>query len=198
MSTKAAPKKTPSKKTATTAAKPDAKPAKATSSKAEAAPIPRGTTPFNLRRILVPTDFSELSKKALAYAIPFAAQFGATIHLAHVVQFAYLGTEAGIVEFPVPEKEMRAASVKRLETWSKTLVPANIPVERHVLVGQPVWEIVDLIKRANIDLAIISTHGYTGLKHVLLGSVAENIVRHADCPVLTVHLEEHDFVKVKL
>lgn len=179
------------------AAKPAAKTAKAAAPKGtpKAAPS-RASTPFNLRRILVPTDFSELSKKALAYAIPFATQFGATIHLAHVVQFAYLGTEAGIVEFPVPEKEMRAASVKRLQTWAKTLVPPGLAVEQHVLVGQPVWEIVDLIKRSNIDLAIISTHGYTGLKHVLLGSVAENIVRHADCPVLTVRLEEHDFVKV--
>lgn len=189
MSTKPTAKKPASAKSAVKPANPAAKAAP------KAAPS-RGSTPFNLRRILVPTDFSELSKKALAYAIPFATQFGATIHLAHVVQFAYLGTEAGIVEFPVPEKEMRAASVKRLETWAKTLVPAGIPVERHVLVGQPVWEIVDLIKSSNIDLAIISTHGYTGLKHVLLGSVAENIVRHADCPVLTVHLEEHDFVKV--
>jgi universal stress protein A len=61
--------------------------------------------------------------------------------------------------------------------------------------GRPAYEIVEAAKRLDTDLIIISTHGHTGLKHVFLGSTAENVVRYAPCPVLTVREHEHEFVK---
>jgi universal stress protein A len=156
-----------------------------------------GTQPaFKLTKILVPIDFSDCSKKALQYAVPFAKEFGATIALLHVVQInSPAGPEFGAIDFPLIQADLRKDAEKQLAELAATDVQEQAAVETLVRSGQEVMEIVDAAKELESDLIIISTHGRTGLKHVFMGSVAENVVRLAPCPVLVVREHEHDFVK---
>ncbi len=151
---------------------------------------------FHLKTILVPIDFSEPSHKALRYAMPFAAQFGARIILLHVVEPFVLPTDLAYV--PVEMQETHAAvqanAQQKLEQLQSQLLAPPLQSELLVRVGAPWQEINEVASAREVDLIILSTHGYTGLKHVLLGSVAERIMRHAPCPVLVVREREHDFV----
>ena len=149
---------------------------------------------FKLRKILVPIDFSDCSKKALQYAIPFARQFNASIVLLHVIQINFVGGEFGSIDFPLLENELQASRSKQLEAFARDEIRRQVPTETLLRVGQPVNEIVLAAKKLEIDLIILSTHGHTGLKHVFLGSTSENVVRYAPCPVLTVREHEHDFI----
>ncbi len=151
-------------------------------------------SPFKLRRILVPLDFSDCSKKALQYAIPLAQQFNASIILLHVVQINFVGGEFGSIDFPLLENELRECRSKQLEAFARDQIRQRVPTETLLRIGAPVSEIVLAAKKLEVDLIIISTHGHTGLKHVFMGSTTENVVRYAPCPVLTVREHEHDFV----
>jgi nucleotide-binding universal stress UspA family protein len=152
--------------------------------------------PFKLTKILVPIDFSDCSKKALQYAVPFARQFGASITLVHVVHVNYVGgPEVGALDFPLIEVELRKSAEKQLAAFAATEVQTQNTTETLVRIGQEVVEIISAAKELESDLIIISTHGRTGLKHVFMGSVAENVVRLAPCPVLVVREHEHEFLK---
>ena len=152
-------------------------------------------TPFSLKDILVPIDFSDCSKKALRYAVPFAKQFGATITLLHVVHVNYsAGPEFGAIDFPLIEADLRKSAEKQLAELAATEIQQQAPAQTLVLIGQEVAEIVDSARKLKSDLIIISTHGRTGLKHVFMGSVAENVIRRATCPVLVVREQEHEFI----
>lgn len=146
--------------------------------------------PFQIKTILVPLDFSSFSRQALASAIPLAQKFGAKLVLVHVYQ-------------PLADPDAFAVSPAcagldaRLHEELRSLVgpPVRDPeapllVETVVRLGQPYEEIVNAAKVANADIIVIATHGHTGLKHVLLGSTTELVVRHADCPVLVVRERE--------
>jgi universal stress protein A len=147
-----------------------------------------------LSNILVPIDFSACSKKALQYAIAFAKQFQARLTLLHVVQVNYAYGEFAAIDYPLLEKQMREAGEKQLAKLVAEETEGIVPTHTIVWTGSPASEIVQTAKRLAVDLIIISTHGYTGLKHVFLGSTTESVVRHAPCPVLTVRQHEHDFV----
>jgi nucleotide-binding universal stress UspA family protein len=150
---------------------------------------------FALREILVPIDFSECSRKALQYAVPLARQFGSRLQLVHVLPVHYfVGSEFGPVDVPVPEQELRENSARALDRLCREEIGAAVPVITRVCRGQPVHEIVELARREGVDLILLSTHGHTGFKHVLLGSVAENVVRYAPCPVLVVREHQREFV----
>ena len=150
---------------------------------------------FRIGRILVPMDFSDHSNKALRYARPFAEQFGAQITLLHVIEPVVLPTDFGYVPAtPVDIDEQRMADARKKLGSIAAELGANVPVDVVVRLGRSWKEIVDTAKSKNMDLLIIATHGYTGLKYALLGSVAEKIIRHAPCPVLVVRAEEHDFI----
>jgi len=151
---------------------------------------------FRLQTILVPVDFSPFSTKSLDYAVAFAAQFRATIVLLHVVEPVvypenYVTLPA--VSDDLQQSLMRSAEQKLAEQCRqlKSLPTQVKPMTR---LGRPFTEIAEAAKELPADLIIISTHGYTGLKHVLLGSTAERVVRHAPCPVLTLRDPEHDFI----
>ena len=150
---------------------------------------------FRLKKILVPTDFSECSRKALQYALPFARQFGASITLLHVVQINYSGAEFAPVDYPLLERQMLETGEKQLGELGRITLPEDVLGHTVVRLGRPALEIAETAKKEEIDLIIMSTHGRTGLKHVFLGSTAENVVRHAPCPVLTVREHEHEFVR---
>jgi nucleotide-binding universal stress UspA family protein len=148
-----------------------------------------------LKKILVPIDFSKCSLKAITYAVAFARQFGAEISLLYVVQPYYVpGDYAGGLDYAALEKEIEENSDRRLNELAKKVIGTKAKYKVLLQVGRPVDEITRCAEELNTDLIIISTHGHTGLKHVVLGSTAENVVRHAPCPVLTVRVEEHEFV----
>jgi universal stress protein A len=152
-------------------------------------------SPFVLKRVLVPVDFSPCSRKALQYAVAFARQFQAHLTLLHVIPTNYfIGSEFGPIDFPLPAKELRECSERELAALAARDVGASAPVETVVRQGQPVQEIVQFAHEAESDLIVLSTHGRTGLKHVLMGSVTENVVRYAPCPVLVVREFEHEFL----
>lgn len=152
-------------------------------------------TPFSLKKILVPIDFSECSKKALRYAVPLAQQFGASVSLLYVIPANYPVGEFGMIDFAYFEKEMRTSGEKQLAELVQTEVGSKVPSSTRVRVGRPVAQVLAHAQEEGVDLIVVSTHGHTGLRHVLLGSVAENIVRYSPCPVLVVREHEHEFLK---
>ena len=153
-----------------------------------------GALPFQIGKILVPIDFSECSKKALQYALPFARQCHASIWLLNVVRLVYPTGELGTMAPPLSEAEATESSRAALDQLVRSAIGEKVPTAVLVRVGLPAEEIILAARELGMDLIIISTHGHTGLKHVLLGSTAEQVVRRAPCPVLTVREHEHDFV----
>ena len=140
------------------------------------------TTPKN---ILVPVDFSETSDRALAYAQGLAESFGARVHVLHVIPDPH--SQAWSIE----ATGMSLGSL--METWEADaqkrldgLELGDVGGERVTKVGQPNNEIIRYAKSKNSDLIVIGTHGRGAIEHMLLGSVAEKVVRTAPCPVLTV------------
>jgi nucleotide-binding universal stress UspA family protein len=159
---------------------------------------PVGAPKFHLTHILVPMDFSDHSKKALHYAVALASHFGAALHVLHV--FEQIANPADVGFSPMVwtdlQEEQKVDLEAKLQATATEAGVAVLNVDCHVIVkcGRAWQEITDEARTVGAQLIIISTHGYTGLKHVLLGSVAEKVVRHAPCPVLTVRAEENDFV----
>ena len=139
---------------------------------------------LSLKNILVPIDFSTTSRKALRYAVPLAKQFGAKLTLLHVIDLPGYTGDPGYVGFDITET--RQDLQRRLSDWATRMVPTGIEVETLVECGIGSDSITSVARNRAADLIVITTHGYTGLKHVLLGSTAERVVRHAKCPVLVV------------
>jgi len=152
--------------------------------------------PFQLRRILVPVDFSDTSKKALQYAVPLAAAFDAEVVLVHVMEPFGLPPEMGYLppELAVSQQELEGSAREGLEKLRAGEIGRRARTQVKVRVGVPWHEIISAANESNADLIILSTHGRTGLRHALLGSVAERVVRHAPCPVLVVREREREFV----
>jgi universal stress protein A len=150
---------------------------------------------FAIKTILVPTDFSECSGKALRYAVPLARQFGAKIVLIHVAEFQYAGSEIDDLELPRIEREVVARYRQRLEKVGVQEAGKDVQVDAIACVGKIVPEIILAAKAARADLIVISTHGGSRACTSDLGSTSERVVRHAPCPVLVVREREHDFIR---
>jgi universal stress protein A len=169
-------------------AKKKKKPATARNARRASKPAPIRTA---VSRILVPVDFSEHSETALRYALGFAAKFDAELTLVHIVeQTVYPGDwmypPLATSDFAVEKREQLLGKLQELSAGAK------VKAKHVVRIGRAWQEVIEIAKEERSDLIVIATHGYTGLKHVLLGSVAEKIVRHAPCPVLTVRPEDGD------
>ena len=149
---------------------------------------------LKIRTILVPIDFSKTSKKALVYAVRMAEQFGSKIILLNVVEPVATPDFAYHPLMLEPEKARRAARTQLDKVCRDALLPAKMVERVLVRYGTPFAEITDAARTLKADIIILTTHGYTGLKHVFMGSTAERVVRHAPCPVLTVREKEHEFV----
>jgi len=151
-----------------------------------------GMPALKVERILVPVDFSECALYALDYALAYAEQFHAKLILLHVVEPAVYTENhmAGTLALDQNNQVMLDAARERLADISRKRIGQRAANESLVRIGHPYSEIPDTAKAMGVDLIVLSTHGYTGLKHVLLGSVAERVVRHASCPVLTVRQPE--------
>lgn len=151
-------------------------------------------SPFTIKRILVPIDFSDCSKKALRYALPLAKQHQAALTLLHVVEPVYGVGELGVLETAELEAGLREGAEKELAKVAAEAEAAQVSSDSVVWVGSAASAIVAAAGELSADLIVISTHGRTGLKHVLLGSVAEHVVQRAPCPVFVVREREHDIL----
>ncbi len=152
--------------------------------------------PPDIKRILVPVDFSSGSKKALRYAVAMAKKFQASITLLHVV---YTTLPANITQAAMMQEYARWENLSEqlLQKMRRTEIPEEMQVETVVRTGSPYYEVTQFAEREQFDLIVLSTHGHSGLKHFLLGSTAERIVQHAGCPVLVVREKEREFLSLE-
>lgn len=150
-----------------------------------ATPAPRG--PLRFKTIVVPTDFSDVSRKALDFAVPLAREHGAKIVLVFVVE-PHIYPENILIPPALEPDNMALTKQARasLEKFRVQHIDADVASEAVVALGKPFVEIVNAAKAAKADLIVMPTHGFTGLKKMLIGSTAERVVSHAACPVLTV------------
>ena len=151
-----------------------------------------------LKQVLVPTDFSETSEVALKYGSALAQAFTSTLHVLHVIPDPYTqpwSVEATGVSITDLLRTWEADAKKRLETLVSAAERESLKAELATRVGHPFVEIVRYARDQNVDLIVMGTHGRGPVGHMLLGSVAEKVVRKAPCPVLTVRHPQHEFVR---
>ncbi|HMU42374.1 MAG TPA: universal stress protein [Ignavibacteriaceae bacterium] len=141
----------------------------------------------NIKKILVPIDFSDYSKSALRYAVSFAKLFNSEMVLIYVVEPIIYPPDFSMGQIAIPSMntEWDKTANEQLEKLSKSEIPGNIKVKTLVKTGKPFVEIIETAADENTDLIIIATHGHSGVEHILFGSTAEKVVRKAPCPVLT-------------
>ena len=149
---------------------------------------PKRSTPATLeiRNVLVAIDFSAPSLEAIEAALPLIKHFGADLHLVHVFEPDYLASSIVAIPLVVPELEVGQRVRRRLRDVAKDY---SVPLRReniHAIKGRPFEEICRLAQEIDIDLIVIATRGNTGLKHLVLGSTAERVVRYSPCPVLVI------------
>jgi nucleotide-binding universal stress UspA family protein len=144
--------------------------------------------PKTIKKILVPTDFSELSREALSTAVDFARAFQAAIELVHVyVEPTYiLPPPIDMATFPFDTSAVLAKVQESLEGERARVLAAGVPCEIVALSGRAAPDVVERAKTTGADLIVMGTHGRSGFEHAILGSVAERVVHHAPCPVLVV------------
>ncbi len=145
------------------------------------------TPSISVKNVLYATDFSETSEAALPYATAISRHFGSMLHIAHVISDTSLLLTTGGVDYVSMGTLYECANTEAQEKIHLVTVRlGEIPHHNHVRHGQ-VWpNLREIVAESGIDLIVIGTHGRTGLGKLLLGSVAEDILRHAACPVLTV------------
>jgi universal stress protein A len=147
---------------------------------------------MGIRRIMIPIDYSENSKSALAYGAEFALGFGAELDLVHVWDRPTYLTDAVMVQRPgeahkpIGELIRENAEHDMQEFLSGITLPSELTVKSRLLAGEPASALLAELKKGEHDLVILSTHGRTGLSHLLLGSIAEKLVRLSPVPILTV------------
>ena len=151
---------------------------------------------MRLQKILLPTDFSNHSATATKYACELATKFDAELYLLHTLEAHLASTpEFGMgLALPKHMNESRAAAEKSLAGVLDPKWSAGGKVVHAVVQGLPQVEIVRYARNLEIDLIVLATHGRTGLAHVIMGSVAETVVRTAPCPVLIVRPDGHQFL----
>jgi nucleotide-binding universal stress UspA family protein len=163
---------------------------------------------MDVQRILVPVDYSGDSQRALQWGASLAQKYGATLWLLHVIPkageqvhpqgSAWQGIPASFYDGMAPGRQPLAREpiiidlVDRAQTeladFAVKHLKAPVPMQANVAVGTPAEEILRVAREEKVDLIIMGTHGRTGVRHLLLGSVAEEVTRHAPCPVFTVRI----------
>ncbi len=141
----------------------------------------------DIKKILVPIDFSDYSKSSLKYAINFVKQFHAELFLIYVVEPVIYPPDFSMGQIAIPsvDLDMDKRAAEELNKLAQKEIPEEIKVHNIVKTGKPFLEIIDTAAEEDIDLIIIASHGHTGVEHLLFGSTAEKVVRKAPCPVLT-------------
>jgi universal stress protein A len=141
---------------------------------------------MDIKRILVPVDFSEYSEKALDWAMTMAEQWSAQVYLCHVIPQPSYPTMLGGADLMQVESQLRNDAETRLQDLVSKLQGRKAATDIRISLGEPFHDICRIAEEERIDLIVMGTHGRTGVRHVLLGSVAERVVRHSPCPVLVV------------
>jgi nucleotide-binding universal stress UspA family protein len=147
---------------------------------------------MGIRRILVPIDYSQNSQAALAYGAELAMSFGASLDIVHVwdrptyVTDAVMVQRPGEAHKPIGELIRENAQKDMDEFLSGITLPAGVASKSRLLSGDPAATLLAELKKGEHDLVVLSTHGRTGFAHLLLGSIAEKLVRLSPVPVLTV------------
>jgi nucleotide-binding universal stress UspA family protein len=147
---------------------------------------------IEIRKILCPIDFSDASSRAIRFAVDLAKKFGATLTLLHVYQVpGYTLPEGMVVAGPATLTELAAEVDAALADWKAEAVGLGcVDTATATAIGSTHAEIIAAAD--GFDLVVMGTHGRKGIRHALLGSVAEKVVRGARCPVLTLHTGDHD------
>ena len=152
-------------------------------------------TAVKIRSILVPLDFSMMSLKALEYAAALAEEFDARVDLLYVMEPVSLREFAGAYPAGREEDELvRVCKEKLGKCASEVALRRELVGQLIVRVGPPYREIAEAAREVKADVIVIATHGHSGLKHAMMGSVAERVVQFAPCPVLVVREKEREFV----
>jgi universal stress protein A len=143
-----------------------------------------------INRILIPIDFSEVSLQALDYAVELGKPFGTELVAVHVVEPIYYATPADVygpsANLGMLLEEQQRVAAEQLAELEERLMKRGATIETVLESGVPYQKIIEAAEQRKVDLVVMATHGRTGLSHLLLGSVAERVVRSAACPVLTV------------
>ena len=141
---------------------------------------------IKIQRILCPVDFSEASRNAVRYAHEFAKGMGSSLVLLNVVEPRPMAVDMSLSYVPLEED---------LEEIIKAEREQGVEVEAEVEIGTPSEVIINKSRERDVSLIILGSHGKTGLSRLLMGSVAESVVRKAACPVLIVKAEEKEFIE---
>lgn len=158
---------------------------------------PRASGFSGIKNILLPTDFSDYSKKALPYAMSFAQRYNACLHVLHVFE-QRIHPAFYILDKETPfdlDKGLRDRALDALDEFVYHDLREKINFRCEVAHGKPFVEIINYARDNEIDLIVIATHGLTGLEYMVIGSNTERVVRKAPCPVLSLKDPEHEFVR---
>ena len=147
-----------------------------------------------IKTLMVAIDFSDSSKIALRYAAALAHKFQARLILVHVVEFSLVGSELGALELAQIQSGLEEEANKQIQNLVADELPSEIESQTVIRTGKPYSEIVHAAEEFKVDLLIIATHGHSTLTKMLLGSTAERVVRHANCPVLIIPRSKQDIV----
>jgi universal stress protein A len=142
---------------------------------------------FEIKKVLVPIDFSDYSKSSLKYAVNFGKNFKASLVLVYVVEPVIYPPDFSMGQIAIPTAgiEMDKRAKEELDKLAEKEIPSDLSVKKLIKTGKPFIEIIETASEEDVDLIIIATHGHTGVEHILFGSTAEKVVRKAPCPVLT-------------
>ncbi len=142
----------------------------------------------SLDAILIPTDFSNTSEAAVSYGCELAERLKAKVYLLHVVENPHLGPGGATLwdySLPALKQRLEDEAEKRMATLASQY-EGKVSIDRSARVGTPWVEITEDARERDVDLIVMGTHGHGAVAEALLGSVADRVVRHAPCPVLTV------------
>ena len=146
-------------------------------------------------KILCPVDFSEYSDYALDYALDLAKMFDAHLQLLHVIEVPFLPSYvmAGVPDLSMPVEQIEEGARRGMQETLEKCRQKWQKIEGDVRAGTTFLEIISCAREMDADLIVIGTHGRSGLSHMIIGSVAEKVVRKAPCPVLSVKHPKHTF-----
>jgi nucleotide-binding universal stress UspA family protein len=152
---------------------------------------------IKLKKVLVPTDFSDSARQALRYGMSFAKEYGAELVLLHVVENLTVGYASDLFPVPMAEvfQEISGYAKAELAKLGQEARERGLAVRELVIQGKPSAEIIRFAAENDIDVIVLGTHGKGMLDQALFGSTTERVVRRAPCPVLTVRMAEHEFVE---
>jgi nucleotide-binding universal stress UspA family protein len=152
---------------------------------------------IKLKKVLVPTDFSDSARQALRYGLSFAKEYGAELVLLHVVENLTVGYASDLFPVPMAEvfQEISGYAKTELAKLAAEAREKGVAVTELVAQGKPSAEIIRYAAENAVDMIVLGTHGKGMLDQALFGSTTERVVRRAPCPVLTVRPAEHEFVE---